>query len=77
MQCSSMQGLYARLTGEDLYIWFSDIQGIYAELTAEHQYIYIYIYTCNVHSVSRAEMHVSSLVTAVADGRSTVYSYHS
>ena len=30
MQCSSMQGLYAQLTGEDLYIWCSGIQGIYA-----------------------------------------------
>ena len=35
MQCSSMQGLCARLTGEDLYIWCSGIQGIYAQLTGK------------------------------------------
>ena len=35
-----MQGLYAQLTGEDLYIPCSGIQGIYAHLTGEDLYIY-------------------------------------
>ena len=30
MQCSSMQGLYARLTGQDLYMQCSGMQGLYA-----------------------------------------------
>ena len=40
MQCSSIQGLYAQLTEEDLYIWYSSIQGIYAQLTGEDLYIW-------------------------------------
>ena len=28
-----MQGLYAQLTGKDLYIWCSGIQGMYAKFT--------------------------------------------
>ena len=39
MQCSSMQSLYAQLTVEDLYIWYSSIQGLYVRLTGEDLYI--------------------------------------
>ena len=38
--CSGMQGLYARLTGEDLYMQCSGFQGIYAQLTGEDLYIW-------------------------------------
>ena len=44
MQCSGMEGLYAQLNGEDLYIWCSSIQGIYDQLTGEDLYIYMHIY---------------------------------
>ena len=30
MQCSSMQSLYAQLTGVDIYIWCDGMPGIYA-----------------------------------------------
>ena len=45
MQCSGMQGLYAQLAEEYLYIWCSCIEGIYAQFTGEYLYIHAYIYT--------------------------------
>ena len=52
MQCNSMQGLYAQLTGEDQLMQCNSVKGFYARLPGEDistlLYIYIYIYICSV-----------------------------
>ena len=45
MQCSSMQGLYAQLTGEDLYIYIHIYIYIYMHIYI-YIYMHIYIYVC-------------------------------
>ena len=50
MQCNGIEGLYAKLTGEDLSLLY-----IYIYIYYIYIYIYIYIYRCSV-MVCKASM---------------------